>query len=166
MIDLISNALEWWCRLNEQAIAYVGLDRPTFAFFSAIITWGLAAGFLAVWLEVFPRLRRHGLGRLQQRLVWWFVTLFALFQGFQTLAWGWWGHELIPCPIATVLPIILAFFFFSVAFGAHVQSGNRASLAKFTSFVFVPVVGEIGLTSKWAAGGVIRLIQFIFHHFG
>lgn len=87
-VDTLYGALDAACRADDAVVNALDVDRVTYALFSAVITGALAWGFLATWLFAFGRLRRAGLARRQQRLVWWFAAVAALLQVFLTLREG------------------------------------------------------------------------------
>jgi hypothetical protein len=149
--------VNWICDVDTLAAQAVGLSNTDFALWSSVLTGALAWGFLATWLFMFGRLRSAGIGRRQQRLVWWFAIAIALLQIGLTMLKGS-GIEILPCPWSTLAIPLVSVVFAAMAFGFHIEDGNKADARTFFKMVMLPVLGEFVVTTKWVVGGLLKLI--------
>ncbi len=123
-------------------------------------TMGSTTFFLALWMNAFPRLRRHEFSKLVWKLVLWFVRLIGLFQVAQFILPSF-GYRAVPCPYSSLVPAALAAAFCAVAYMVPLWKGNKGTLAKFFVFVVGPAVGETVAASKTVATIVVKVFQLV-----
>lgn len=148
------------CRFNDTAASALGWTASGYALVSAAVTGALAWGFLATWLFAFGKLRRHGLAKRQQQLVWWFAFAVALVQIALTLIEAE-GIALIPCPWSGLVLSGVAFIFILMAYGFHIQDENKASASTFFSMVALPLLGEVAITAKATVSIVMSALAWL-----
>jgi hypothetical protein len=149
--------MNWICDVDTLAAQAVGLSNLDYAIWSSVLTGAMAWGFLATWLFIFGKLRSAGIARRQQRLVWWFAITIALIQIGLTMLKGS-GIEILPCPLSTLAIPFVSVVFASMAYGFHIEDGNKADGPTFFKMVLLPVLGEIVVTTKWVVGGLLKFL--------
>lgn len=148
------------CTYEDRALTSVGIDPNVAHYMLFGATMGSTTFFLALWMNAFPRLRRHGFSKLVWNLVFWFVLLIGLFQVAQFILPSF-GYQAVPCPYSSLVPAALAVTFCAVAYMVHLWKGNRGTLAEFFVFVVGSAVGETVAASKTVATIVVKVFQLL-----
>lgn len=159
----MASVFEPLCNADNLVATSLGLKLWEYALVSSIVSGALASGFLATWLFTFGKLRSAGIARRQQRLVWWFAVTITLTQISLTMLAGD-GVTLMPCPWSLAVLPFISVLFVSMAWALHLEDKNKASPATYFGMVVLPLLGEVGVTTKWAVGGTIKAFMILLGH--